>query len=240
MKIVVDTKNWGAYKKDLDKISRGAYPFSVRQTLNEAAFDMKKNELHKSAKKNFDHTRNSSFFKKFSYVHKAKGFDINTMVSAVVMRDLGVKSAKEAVKNTPKHHYGGTVTGGTQYLNDTRISKNYGKLVRRPNYLGKQSILNDRKSKWIVKVNKAFKEKKSFWHTTNKGTFLIRPRIVKRTKTRGLRIKTDLLMRERTSIILEKNKFIKEAAETVEKRIPGLFKKEFKKRLDKYVARKTK
>ena len=64
----------------LEKMHKSALPLVIRQTLNSAAFDVKKVTMPKEASANFD-KRNPNFFKANSKVDQAKGFNISSIRS---------------------------------------------------------------------------------------------------------------------------------------------------------------
>jgi len=65
----------------LEKLHRSAMPVAVRQSLNRAAFNMKKTEIGKSFDRNFI-VRRSAFIRAHSgYNPSSNTFDINKIVS---------------------------------------------------------------------------------------------------------------------------------------------------------------
>ena len=71
----------------LEKLHRSAFPVAVRGTLNDAAFKTK-SLVPKVARSKFT-TRQKSFFRAFSTVDKATGFDLRNMKATA-----GINSAK--------------------------------------------------------------------------------------------------------------------------------------------------
>ena len=71
-----------SYTNTLEKLHKSAFPVAIRETLNSAAFDVKKNTMPLSAKKSFIE-RQPTFFKANSKVDKATGFNTSTMKSTV-------------------------------------------------------------------------------------------------------------------------------------------------------------
>jgi len=77
----VDTAEMRAFKQKLDKISRSAFPVSVRKTLNSTAYDMRANTLPREFKDEFI-TRRPNFIKYVSGYSKCQNtFNVNSMVS---------------------------------------------------------------------------------------------------------------------------------------------------------------
>lgn len=110
----------------LDKLHRSAFPVAVRQTLNDAAFLTKK-LVPKVAGQKFT-IRQKNFFRAFSVVHKAKGFNVNRMVSVT-----GINAAKgsEVAEGLEQQEKGGTIQGRKLIPHDKgRISGSYGKKLR--------------------------------------------------------------------------------------------------------------
>jgi len=128
---VLDVNNDGliALTAKLERMHRSAFPSAVRNTLNAAAFETKKN-VPKVAAQKFT-TRQKSFFKAFTIVDKASGFDIASMKATTgIDESKGSKVAKglEAQEN------GGNVKGGKLIAHDhARTSKNQGKKVAQRN-----------------------------------------------------------------------------------------------------------
>ena len=66
----------------LKKMHRSAFPVAVRSTLNELAFMTKQKQLIPTAQKKVI-VRNKTFFRRFSGVNKATGFNVDSMRSEV-------------------------------------------------------------------------------------------------------------------------------------------------------------
>lgn len=103
----VNTDAVVALTNKLDKLHKSAFPVAVRTTLNSAAFDMKKDKLLKSAKDVFEQ-RSPNFFKAFSRVEQAKGFDVGSMKSTVGFTEQGTKN-NYAVKELEQQESGGSI-----------------------------------------------------------------------------------------------------------------------------------
>ena len=132
------------FTKKLDKLKKSALPNAVRNTLNTMAFDTKKKTLLSEAKRSFVQ-RNPSFFRRFSKVEMAKGFNINTMRSTVGMVDRASgRSSEQAGRNMTQQQVSGRIGGRTFVPLDTaRTSKSSKKNVRRANRLRNLNIVLD-------------------------------------------------------------------------------------------------
>lgn len=90
-------------------MKRSALPNAIRNTLNKAAFDVKQRTMPKTAAENFE-KRQPNFFKANSRVQMAKGFDINSMQSAVGFTGTNLKGQNNfAVKDLEQQEYGGSI-----------------------------------------------------------------------------------------------------------------------------------
>lgn len=81
--ITVDFTEFREVQSSLNKLHRAVLPNAVRFTLNDLAFDVKKNTLFESIQKNFEIVKSPSLFKKHSLVMKAEGWDVSKMKSTV-------------------------------------------------------------------------------------------------------------------------------------------------------------
>jgi len=82
LKLHLNTDKVKDFTKKLKSVHKSALPVAVRQTLNDAAFNVKQDTMPKSADQAFK-KREPNFFKANSKVNMAEGFDINKMQSAV-------------------------------------------------------------------------------------------------------------------------------------------------------------
>lgn len=133
-----------ALSAKLERLNKSAFPSAVRNTLNNAAFETKKNIPTVAASKFV--TRQKSFFRKMSIVEKANGFDVNSMVATA-----GINKAinPQLAQNLEAQEVGGTVQGRKLVPHDhSRTSKNSAKKVSSRNYINKVKAHN---------ANKAFK-----------------------------------------------------------------------------------
>jgi len=248
MRINVDDKAIKSLTVNLRAINRTALPVAIRDTLNDAAFDDKKNSLHTSARRNFPGLKQPQFFKTFSRVNKATGYNINTMKSEIGMMDLGKPSARRAIENMDKQEIGGIVNDGFSYLKASRGGKENGK-VRRENYYDKGKVISGRsktkrgrgtkKSKFIARVFRAKKENKPMFFDSMRGNFLVKVKRVSKKGRDKVSIDFKLLMKDRatTPARIKGTHFAEEAAKMSQKKIPDFYlknaEKQFKRALKK-------
>jgi hypothetical protein len=127
--IQVDVKDIVNLSKKLSTASRSTFPVAVRSTLNDMAFDVKKNQLIQVLKnKSGMIIRNESFFKKYSGFQKATGFEISSMYSQVGMIPSG--NASKAVNRMATQDEGGSLLHTQVPLYASRRSKSNKKRVQ--------------------------------------------------------------------------------------------------------------
>ena len=142
----------------LERLNKSAFPSAVRNTLNRAAFETKK-QVPKSAQKVFT-TRQKTFFSRFTVVDKADGFDVNKMVSTV---GIDASGKRQLAENLESQEFGGMVNGKKLVPHDdARVSKSQNKRVAAQNRLNKINIHDGtrafkghkgtRKSKFVAAV----------------------------------------------------------------------------------------
>ena len=127
----VNTDALVLYSNKLERASRSALPSAVRETLSKTALDVKKRSMIIESDKAFV-KRRPAFFRAKTTVDFAKGYNVNTMRSAVGFIDDG----KQATENMEIQERGGTI-GGRSYINvdSSRVSKKNEKSVRKKNRL---------------------------------------------------------------------------------------------------------
>jgi hypothetical protein len=220
----------------LEKLSRSAMPLAVRETLNNAAFDMKNTTLQKSATNNFV-KRSPNFFKTFSAVNKANGFNLNSMKATVGMSDRGKgKAAETAVHNMQFQENSGVVRKGLRSLRDIRAGSN-DKVVRRSSYYSNMRKLigprlsktQSKKSQFIANAVMAKKTGAKMKVKTDKGRFIIEIKSIKRNKKNSeqpFTIKSNALMMERKKkpSHIKATNYMAEATAMTEKKIHLFFK----------------
>lgn len=132
MRIDVNTDKLKDYTKKLKSLGKSAFPVAVRQTLNDAAFNVKLQTMPKSADKAFVN-REKNFFKANSKALPAEGMNVSTMHSDVGFFEnkLNIKSTNYAVKDLEEQEYGGSIDKKSFIpLNTARKSNSAGKVVK--------------------------------------------------------------------------------------------------------------
>lgn len=131
IKLDVNTKPLIGLTNKLNGLHRSAFPSAVRNSLNEVAFDAKKN-VPLVANHNFT-IRQKNLFNRFTVVDKAKGFNVNNMVSRV---GLDGTKQKKLTEGLAKQETGGTIIGRKLIAHDmARTSSSPSKKVKTKNYL---------------------------------------------------------------------------------------------------------
>jgi hypothetical protein len=169
----MDNSQVKAYTNKLQQMHRSNFPIVIRQTLNDLAFDVKQKELLRHADKEFI-LRSPSFFKKFSGVKKANGFDIKSMRSEVGIVESTEQGGK-AAGNLTKQEFGGIMNGEAIYLDVARMSGSKGKKIRMTNALNKTHVkgapskARGRKAQFVANALVALREDKYLKMQTKKG-----------------------------------------------------------------------
>lgn len=130
--IKIDTREIFDLSTKLMDLHRAALPNAVRFTLSDLAFDVKKNTLYPALNESGMIIRNPTFFKKYSGVQKAVGWDISKMYSEAGMIPEG--NAAKAVSRLKEQDEGGKL-GNRNYVPDdqARIGGNRSGKVRKNN-----------------------------------------------------------------------------------------------------------
>lgn len=94
----------------LEGLHRSALPVAIRETLNQAAFDLKQNTMPESAANTFVN-RTKTFFKANSKVEMATGFNVNTMVATAGFFEnkLVDQNTNWSVKDLDEQEEGGQI-----------------------------------------------------------------------------------------------------------------------------------
>ncbi len=224
----------------LEMMSRSAFPVAIRQTLNAAAFDMKTKTLQESANRNFI-KRSPNFFKTFSKVNKATGFNVKTMNSIVGLTAHGVQSAETAVKNMNQQEAGGKITKGIDYLKAARNGSNR-RRVQKANYfkvnsfLTGPSIRRTKSSQYVAEAYMAMKTGSLIKYKARSGKefFAKVVGISSSIKRRTLNIKTKLLYESRGTVKIKATHFVREAAVVTHNKMPEFFRIEAEKQFARY------
>lgn len=207
----------------LERLNKSAYPNAVRSTLNDAAFAMKKGNILDSAKKNMT-VRNPSFFRKFTGVNRANGWDVNSMKSEVgfINTDANKLKGRKAIEGMEHNEVGGSDNTGAMYLKGARTSNNSKRLVRRKARFDKSKIasgtsskMRDKKLAFVQNAFASLKENAPTFIETSKGRFLVQVTKIKTDANhKKLDIKMTFLMRSRKQNVAhaKATHFNKEAA----------------------------
>jgi len=166
---------------DLEKIHRSAFPSAVRNTLNEAAFGMKRQSIPNSFKKNFKPKSGTMpYVKSLIRIERANGFDVNKMAALVGFLDPSSSSDKRFVEGLVKQEGGGVIDDGLRYLKGARGNRVRGK-VRTENFYDKTKVISGRskrngtrKSKFVARAYQAMKTGKPMFMNSMKGNFLVK------------------------------------------------------------------
>jgi len=145
MSFDINTKAHIELTAKLGSLHRSALPVAVRGTLNSAAFETKKH-IPEIASRKFI-TRNKSFFRAFSTVSRAGGFDINTMKAMV-----GIDSSKgsKVAEGLEKQETGGSIESRKLIAHDkARVSGSNSKRVQAKHRFKNINIADSRKKQKI-------------------------------------------------------------------------------------------
>jgi hypothetical protein len=128
MKININADAAVVFANKLEKINKSALPAAIRNTLNAAAFDVKKNTMPAAAKGAFIQ-RKPTFFKANSKVRPASGSSVRSMQAIVGFTPLSGKG--NTVEDLQEQEYGGSI-GGRAFipLKKARAGGSWNKNVR--------------------------------------------------------------------------------------------------------------
>lgn len=223
----------------LERLNKQAFPAAVRSTLNDGAFAMKQGNILDSAKRNMT-VRNPSFFRKFTGVNRATGYNVRSMQSEVgfINTDPNKIKGKKAIEGMEHNEVGGSDATGAMYMKKARTSNSVKKLVRRGGRFDKSKIakgtsshMRSKKLANYANMMASLKEKEPTFIETNKGRFLVQVKSIssKRVgKRKGqLDIKMDFLMRSRKQNVAHAKAtwFVKESAIKTSKQMEGFYAK---------------
>jgi hypothetical protein len=216
----------------LEKLHRSAMPVAVRGTLNDAAFDMKQNQVAPIFEKKFI-IRKPSFIKSHTAVKKSKNtFQINQMVAECGI----IKGKSQAGDELEVQEFGGTIKKREFIPMDTaRTSKNPKKLVSKKYYLqkikaGKKPVFKNQEF-----IRSAFMAGKGGYLVYGNVLLQIR-KIVKRGRDKlFIKIHPLYSYKKGRSINLKKTPFLAPAGEKSAKKIPDFFIKRAEKQFKKYL-----
>lgn len=207
----------------LERLNKSAFTSAVRSTLSDAAFEMKKSNILDSAKKNMT-VRNPAFFKRYTGVKRANGFNVNSMYSEVGFQDRGQSSAKKAInKGMESNEVGGRDDEGGMYIGKSRGARG---LVKRNARFDKSKVLKGKSKSNIARMYASAKAKKQVFINTSKGRFLVQVKSFERGVGGGSpEIKVDFLMRHRKQHVAnaKATHFNKEAALKTQKQMDDFY-----------------
>lgn len=219
----------------LNKLHRSAFPVAVRGTLNDAAFETKKN-VPKVANRKFT-TRQKSFFRAFSTVDKAKGFDLRNMRAT-----SGINSAKgdEVAEGLEAQEFGGTIMGRKLIpMDSARTSNSHAKKLRKKNQfrqLGKTVRMRStggrgtRKSRFVASVMKAnsLGAKNMIITTGGRGTLYRISGVSQSIRTRKIKFKMQALYHYRNTKFsrVQPSPFMEPSATLAAKKMDKFYKKQ--------------
>jgi len=236
--LYIDNTEVKRFTEQLRNMHRSNLPIVIRQTLNDMAFDVKKNTLLKFADKEFI-LRNPAFFKRYSGVDKANGWDINKMQSQVGI----TPKESTAARQLTKQEFGGTIPKRSMiYMNQARTGGSKSKRVRKQNYIGTKGIVKGkpssgrtRKSNFVAQSIVAFRENKYLlWN--KKTLFDIKSVNFSGTgKNRGVKVDATPIAdyEKNRSVNFEASPFVRPASEYTFKKQTGFYVKNAKKRFEK-------
>lgn len=238
MQLNVNNNEVIALTAKLEQLNRSAFPSAVRNSLNAAAFDMKKDTILKSAKDNFTQ-RKPTFFKSNSRVEAAKGFDIKTMSSKV-----GFTGDSQAVDDLEKQEKGGEIDGRSFLpfgskggANPARSGNSYGKNIKPNARLKTMKIVNPSK---VSGKNDKEKFIKSVIHAGvggfvlgNTNNILWRVNSIKGMRKGELKLTPLYTFKKGRDVNVKATHFMKEATEETIKKIDKLYMEQAQKQFDK-------
>lgn len=227
------------YVKKLGKLHRSALPTAVRATLNNAAFDVKKNTMPASAKDEFTQ-RSPNFFKANSRVQQANGWNIDGMKSVVGFVPLS--GTNKAVDDLEQQEHGGKIKGRSFIAMRTgRVSKSTSKNVQKKNRIS--TIKNIVKAQDSRGSNSRQKFVKAVIHA-GVGGFVLSERGVlwkinsitnknNRTFFKATPIQS---FKKGRDISVKATHFMQQSAEKSAKKMPLDFKREAERQFKKYLG----
>lgn len=167
MRLDVNTDRVIAFTDRLESISERALPMAVKQTLNQAAFDTKK-QVPITAQSLFI-TRNKSFFRSLTFVNMVtESGDINKMKS-----EVGINSGRlpKVAEGLEAQETGGTIRDRNLIpMVQSRTSESNEKRVRKANLLKNVKISKSRRKgtgTGFIMIKKG--SKGTIFSTTNRG-----------------------------------------------------------------------
>lgn len=148
MKLNVNTDAVKDHTARLRKLHKSALPLAIRGTLNNAAFDVKKETMPESARKSFTN-RVPNFFKANSKVDMARGWNVDMMQATVGFVEGKLTGQKNyAVKDLEQQEQGGTIKAKAFIPTRKARGNNESRPIRPTNRLSRiNNIVNSEKNK---------------------------------------------------------------------------------------------
>lgn len=216
--------------KDFEMMHRSAFPVAVRNTLNSAAFDVKKTTMPKYAESNFE-KRQANFFKANSRVNMARGFSLTSMQSEIGF--IPFSGNNKAVDDLEQQEEGGRIKGRSFIpLEAARSGGSWNKNVRRNMRIsGINNIKNAKNAKGKNKSQKLV----SSIHSVGQGGFVLSGNVmfqVRRLSGRKFTLSRVYAFKKSRSVNVKATHFMREAsiesAEKMEKFFSVEAEKQFK------------
>jgi len=235
----IDSSEVREFTKKLRETHRSHMPTVVRNTLNQLAFDVKKNELLKSADKEFI-LRSPSFFKRYSGVKKADGWDISTMQS-----EIGIIPGENiAAGLLEKQEHGGTVAHRAYiYMDTSRTGKNKKGKVQKQNYIGTRGILRgfpnkkrSEKAQFVANAIKALQTDNDILQEKDGRIKLMRVLSIQQNRVSKkifVKMKYIASYQKERSVHVKARPFLRKASEITYRKTDKIFRTEIRKRFDK-------
>lgn len=229
----------------LEQLHKSALPLAIRGTLNAAAFDVKTRTLDESATRNFIR-RSPTFFKRFSGVNRATGWNINSMHADVGMTAEGggsnELSARVAVANMEVQESGGKIDKGLDYLAASRTGGSLGNTVSAKRRWKNANIIRGgftrngtTKSRVVAAAYKALDTGKLQKVKINGRSFFRQVSSISKSKKGKVKIRSKLIYVTRSGRNKEitATHFSREAAQKTTPRIPRYFNVEAQKQINR-------
>lgn len=231
-----------SYTNTLEKLHKSALPVAIRETLNSAAFDVKKNTMPLSAKKSFIE-RQPTFFKANSKVDKSTGFNVNTMKSTVGFFEnkLINGTTNYSINDLEDQEEGGTINMKTFIPTIYARKGNSKRGLVKPNFR-----LNKIREKGLINANKlpGKNERQKYLIAANKagvGGFVIYKRMLWRINSLKQKSKVERTpiysVSKGRNIKVKSTQFMKLASLKTAKNMTGYYLGHAKKQIDRLVRR---
>lgn len=225
------------HAQKLREISRSAFPSAVRQTLNDAVYDVKTNTMLEQTRKDFVN-RQDNFFKANSSFEKAEGFNVSSMKSTIGFVEKGLKGQNNrAIQDLEDQEAGGNIEKKSFIpMATARTSASVRSLVRPNARLAKiknvvkasQMGFSNPKSNFIVAAHKAgkggyFISKNTLWRVNK-----LNP-----TKSNDLGLTPLYNYRENRSVRVDATHFMRDASLKTADKLDNMFLKNAEKQINK-------